>query len=44
MALEYKSDGKAVVVPKVIKPTSEDFPWGGGYIDHPILSNPWWDL
>uniref|UniRef100_A0A0A0L653 Transmembrane protein n=1 Tax=Cucumis sativus TaxID=3659 RepID=A0A0A0L653_CUCSA len=33
------NDGKAGVVPRVIKPTSEDFPWGGGYI-HPHLSNP----
>ncbi|KAL4025191.1 hypothetical protein IC575_013570 [Cucumis melo] len=31
---------KAGVVPKVVKPTSQDFPWGGGYIEHPHLSNP----
>ncbi|CAK9318372.1 unnamed protein product [Citrullus colocynthis] len=34
-----KMVGKVVAVPKVKKPTSDDVPWGGGYVP-PILINP----
>uniref|UniRef100_A0A0A0L8B2 Transmembrane protein n=1 Tax=Cucumis sativus TaxID=3659 RepID=A0A0A0L8B2_CUCSA len=41
MAVGYRKGEKAVVVPKVYKPTSADFPWGGGYVRRPpILNNP----
>lgn len=34
-----KMVGKVVAVPKVKEPTSDDVPWGGGYVP-PILINP----
>lgn len=35
--------GKVVAVPKVKEPTSDDVPWGGGYVP-PILINPWCEI
>ncbi|KAA0067663.1 hypothetical protein E5676_scaffold577G00330 [Cucumis melo var. makuwa] len=41
MGVEYKKGEKAVVVPKVNRPTSDDVPWGGGYVHRPpILNSP----